>query len=102
MDLTPLEAISRTGGIAAPGVARGANSVGAADFADALAKALSSVSAAQGRAESLSQRFQLNDPSVTLEETMIALQSANISFQSLVQVRNRLLSAYHDVMNLQL
>jgi flagellar hook-basal body complex protein FliE len=74
---------------------------GASGFAEALGKALSSVNEAQQRADVLAQRFQLNDPRVTLEETMIAMQTANISFQSLVQVRNRLLSAYHDIMNLQ-
>ncbi|MFY9314381.1 MAG: flagellar hook-basal body complex protein FliE, partial [Burkholderiales bacterium] len=74
---------------------------GASGFAEALGKALSAVNQAQQRAEATARQFQLNDPNVTLEETMIALQTANISFQSLVQVRNRLLSAYQEVMNLQ-
>jgi flagellar hook-basal body complex protein FliE len=29
------------------------------------------------------------------------MQKANISFQTMVQVRNRLVSAYHDMMNMQ-
>ena len=33
---------------------------------------------------------------------MVALSKANISFQELVQVRNRVVSAYHDIMNLQI
>ncbi|MGQ0509191.1 MAG: flagellar hook-basal body complex protein FliE [Betaproteobacteria bacterium] len=99
--LSPLEPVTRTGGISPTAAARAFSAQGAGNFADALSKALSSVSEAQQRAEALSQRFQLNDQGVTLEETMIAMQTANLSFQSLVQVRNRLLSAYHDVMNLQ-
>jgi len=102
MDLSPLDAVSRVGVTSPPVAVRRGTATGVSDFADALGRALSSVSEEQGRAAALSRRFQLNDPGVTLEETMIALQSANISFQALVQVRNRLLSAYHDVMNLQL
>jgi flagellar hook-basal body complex protein FliE len=36
-----------------------------------------------------------------LHEVMIELQKASISFQEMVQVRNRLVSAYNDVMNMQ-
>lgn len=101
MDKLSIDAISRVGNLAPLEVARGAGAAGAGGFADALGKALASVNDAQVRAQSAAQRFQLNDPDVTLEESMIAMQTANISFQSLVQVRNRLLSAYHEIMNLQ-
>jgi flagellar hook-basal body complex protein FliE len=102
MDISGIDAIARANGMAPIAAARHAGAPGASGFADALGKALASANEAQQRAETLSRQFQLNDPGVTLEETMIALQTANVSFQSLVQVRNRLLSAYHDVMNLQL
>jgi flagellar hook-basal body complex protein FliE len=101
MDISAISAIARAGGVAPLDAARGAGAAGASGFAEALGKALSSVNEAQQRAEAMARQFQLNDPNVTLEETMIAMQTANISFQSLVQVRNRLLSAYHEIMNLQ-
>jgi flagellar hook-basal body complex protein FliE len=101
MDKLSIDAISRVGALAPLEAGRGAGSSGASGFAEALGKALSSVNDAQQRASTLAQRFQLNDPEVTLEESMIAMQTANISFQSLVQVRNRLLAAYHEIMNLQ-
>lgn len=101
MDISSIDAIARPGGLAPLDAARRAVPAGAGGFADALGKALSSVNEAQQRAEATARRFQLNDPNVTLEETMIAMQTANVSFQSLVQVRNRLLSAYHEIMNLQ-
>ena len=44
----------------------------------------------------------MGDPAVSLEETMLSIQTANVSFQSLVQVRNRMVSAYHDIMNMQI
>jgi len=101
MDISSIDAIARAGGLAPLGAARATGPAVASGFADALGKALASVNETQQRAETMSRQFQLNDPNVTLEETMIALQTANISFQSLVQVRNRLLSAYHEIMNLQ-
>jgi flagellar hook-basal body complex protein FliE len=72
-----------------------------ADFTKALNQALEQVSVKQSEAGSLAQRFQLGDTNVSLEKTMVALQTANISFQALVQVRNRVVEAYKDVMNMQ-
>lgn len=72
-----------------------------ADFTQVLNKALHQVSTQQSQAGELAQRFQLGDPNVSLEKTMVALQTASISFQALVQVRNRMVSAYQDIMNMQ-
>jgi flagellar hook-basal body complex protein FliE len=71
------------------------------DFLKALEGALEKVNTSQSEASELSKKFQLNQEDVSLEETMIAIQKANISFQAAVQVRNRLVSAYHDIMNMQ-
>lgn len=73
----------------------------AGSFAGKLKEALQTVSAEQNRADELQRRFQYGESGVSLEETMLATQTANVSFQALVQVRNRLLSAYHDIMNMQ-
>ena len=69
-------------------------------FGGALDSALKSVSAGQQQAESLQQQFQLENPNVSLEETMIALNKSQISFQAAVQVRNKLVQAYESVMNM--
>jgi flagellar hook-basal body complex protein FliE len=92
--LKPLEGLSRAAGAAAP-------ATGAADFGQMLTNALKSVDQAQSQSEALASRFEAGEPNVSLEQTMIAMQKANISFQELVQVRNKLVSAYHDVMNMQ-
>jgi flagellar hook-basal body complex protein FliE len=73
----------------------------AGGFGDALKAALESVNQAQGEASDLGRRFQMGDTSVSLEETMIAMQKSSISFAATVQARNRLMSAYHDIMNMQ-
>jgi flagellar hook-basal body complex protein FliE len=82
------------------GSARKAGGSGA-DFAQVLKSALDSVNQAQRAAEGLAARFELGDPGTRLHEVMIALQKANVSFQAMVEVRNRLVAAYHDIMNMQ-
>ncbi|MDQ9170817.1 flagellar hook-basal body complex protein FliE [Oxalobacteraceae bacterium R-40] len=82
----------------------GADVAGKADkpnFADALTASLNQVNSMQSRAEQLGKRFALGDDSVNLSDVMIAGQKANIAFQATVQVRNKLVSAYHDIMNMQ-
>ena len=72
-----------------------------ADFAGALKATLEQVGAAQKKAEGLGQRFAAGDDSVNLSDAMIAMQKASIAFQATVQVRNKLVAAYHDIMNMQ-
>lgn len=71
------------------------------DFAEALKASLDQVNNTQHKAEVLGQRFALGDESVNLSDVMISMQKASISFQATVQVRNKLVSAYHDIMNMQ-
>jgi len=80
-----------------PGAAQKAPAAG---FADALKGALDAVSRSQAQASDLARRFQENDPAVSLEQTMIASAKASVSFQALVQTRNRLVQAYQDIMNM--
>jgi len=70
-------------------------------FSDALKGALSSVSAAQNEAARLQREVQLENPKVSLEETMVAIQKAQIGFQATLHVRNRMVQAYTDIMNMQ-
>ncbi len=70
-------------------------------FGAALESALRSVSAAQNHSQHLQHEVQLENPAVSLEETMVAMQKAQIGFQATLQVRNRLVQAYTDVMNMQ-
>ena len=70
-------------------------------FQQAFSQALSQVSATQNQAAQLQREVQFGNPNVSLEQTMIAMQKAQIGFQSAVQVRNRLVQAYTDIMNMQ-
>lgn len=71
------------------------------DFSDALKASLDNVASAQNNADQMGQKFSLGDDSVNLSDMMIAMQKANISFQATVQVRNKLVSAYQEMMNMQ-
>jgi flagellar hook-basal body complex protein FliE len=70
-------------------------------FSDALKNSLEQVSNSQKNAEDLGNRFAMGDDSVSLSDTMIAMQKSTIAFQATVQVRNKLVSAYHEIMNMQ-
>jgi len=81
--------------------AAGAATVRTADFAAALKNAVEQVNGTQQEATQLARDFELGKPGANLQDVMVSMQKANISFQTMVQVRNRLVSAYHDMMNMQ-
>ena len=74
---------------------------GKSDFAAVLKASIEQVNGSQQQAANLARDFELGATSASLPEVMISMQKANISFQQLVQVRNKLVSAYHDIMNMQ-
>jgi flagellar hook-basal body complex protein FliE len=82
-------------------VGRGVESSDRLDFQTVLKDAVRGVSDAQSTAQSKAQAYQLGDDSTTLEDVMISIQKANLAMQGMVQVRNRLVEAYREVMNLQ-
>ncbi len=72
-----------------------------ASFADALRQSLDKVNDAQLSAQALSKQFALGDERVSLSDMMIERQKASLSLQATIQVRNKLVSAYHEVMGMQ-
>ena len=74
---------------------------GEPDFQDVLKKAVLSVNEAQNSAQAKVQSFSTGESNMTLEEVMVSLQKANLSFQTMIAVRNRLVDAYKEVTNLQ-
>jgi flagellar hook-basal body complex protein FliE len=73
---------------------------GGTDFAAVLENSIAQVNQTQQQAEGMAANFAAGDSSANLHEVMISLQKANVSFQEMVQVRNKLVTAYHDVMNM--
>lgn len=89
-------------GISSAAAMQNTQRTGKVNFSDALKASLDQVNKVQVDAEQLGKNFAMGDDSVSLSDVMIAGQKANISFQATVQVRNKLVSAYHDIMNMQI
>ena len=89
------------GPVAPTGVAEtgGATKV---SFSDALKNSLDAVNAEQVKAGELGQAFAAGDDKVALSDVMISMQKASINMQATIQVRNKLVSAYHEIMNMQI
>ena len=70
------------------------------DFTTVFRKSLDQVNNVQQHAAKLARDFELGAPDANLTEAMISMQKASISFQYTLQVRNKMISAYQDIMNM--
>lgn len=96
------QAVARAG-LSTSGVplAREGAQVQKGSFQQALTKALGQVDASISDAARLQREVQLDSPGASLEATMVAMQKAQIGFQATLQVRNRLVQAYTEIMSMQ-
>ncbi len=92
---------SSLSGLASSGRTGTANESTKVSFSDSLKRMLDSVNDQQSKADDLSKRFALGEDNVNLSDVMIERQKASLSLQATVQVRNKLVSAYHEIMNMQ-
>lgn len=72
------------------------------DFASALRATLDNVNDLQVKSEQLGEQFALGDNHVQLSDVMISMQKASIALQTTVQARNRIVSAYQEIMGMQI
>lgn len=103
--LGALGGVGALGGTAGGATAKALGSAAgssAPSFVDMLQKSLQQVNTDQNAADTAAVQYQTGQNNVSLEDAMVSMQKANISFQAAVQVRNRLVSAYTDVMNMQI
>jgi flagellar hook-basal body complex protein FliE len=84
---------------AAPTQGNGAATAGS--FASAMKASLDKISDDQKTAIGESQAFELGSSNVSLNDVMVDMQKANVGFQFGLQVRNKLVSAYNDIMQMQ-
>ncbi len=69
-------------------------------FVEMLEQAINTVNETQQHASDLRTRFEMGDQSVDIAEVMVAASQSSISFEALMQVRNKFLTAYQDIMNM--
>jgi flagellar hook-basal body complex protein FliE len=70
------------------------------NFGDVLRQSIDSVSAQQSAAQTLVTRFEAGAPDVSVAEVMVAMQKSSLSFTAMNEVRNRLVDAYQQIMNM--
>ncbi|MGL6070833.1 flagellar hook-basal body complex protein FliE [Craterilacuibacter sp.] len=81
--------------------ANAAQQPGAVEFGDVLKSTLEQVNSAQQASQDLQKSFELGDEGVNVQDVMVSMQKASLSFQTMVQARNKLVSAYQEIMNTQ-
>ena len=81
-------------------VVQAAPEAGAPSFSDMLGNAINKVSDTQQASSQLSNAFEIGKTGVDLTDVMIASQKASVSFQAITQVRNKLVQAYQDIMQM--
>ncbi|WP_370978922.1 flagellar hook-basal body complex protein FliE [Agaribacterium sp. ZY112] len=69
-------------------------------FNDVLASAVDKVNEVQQASKAMSNAYLQGDSNIDVTDVMIASQKASVAFESMVQVRNKLVEAYRDVMNM--
>ena len=81
-------------GVGAPGA------TGSVSFAAVLRNGIERVNEAQAQSSAAQRAFERGDPNVDLPQVMIDMQKASIAFRGAVEVRNRMISAYQEIMNM--
>ncbi len=93
-----LQSATRVGVPTAPPVAApGANS-----FANVLQQGLEKVSSQQAKSSQLASQFERGVPGIELPQVMLEAQKSSVSFRALVEVRNKFVEAYREIMNMPL
>ncbi|MDH4274762.1 MAG: flagellar hook-basal body complex protein FliE [Gammaproteobacteria bacterium] len=71
------------------------------NFGELLKQAIDGVNEVQNKADDLKQAFEVGEQGVDLPQVMVATQKAKVAFSAMVEVRNKLLEAYQEVMRMQ-
>ncbi len=93
--LNQMRILSQNNVLPEPGASNGA------DFSKLLSDSIGQVNELQKESREMKTAFEMGDPGVDIPEVMIAVQKASLSFEAITEVRNKLLSAYQEVMNMQ-
>lgn len=93
-------AANGAGALGGAAQANGTTQSGATEFAKLLKQGIDSVNESQTTAGNLATAFERGVPGVELPQVMLEMQKANVSFRALTEVRNRLVGAYQEIMNM--
>ncbi|MBE8168342.1 MAG: flagellar hook-basal body complex protein FliE [Shewanella sp.] len=82
------------------GLIREVNNTSGGDFSELLSMAMGNINQLQANSANLASRLEMGDTTVTLSDTVIAREKASVAFEATVQVRNKLVDAYKEIMNM--
>jgi flagellar hook-basal body complex protein FliE len=98
--LAQMRALQAQAGIDQPQAKQGLNQTQNVDFASILKESVDSVNNQVKTANSLATALERGESNVTLAEVMIEKQKASVGFEAMKRVRNDLISAYKEIMNM--
>jgi flagellar hook-basal body complex protein FliE len=100
--LAQIRALSAQASAQATTPAAAKPAAGGDSFGSVLKSSIDSVNNAQADASRLQRLFESGDPNTDLSSVMLATSKAQVGFRGMVEVRNRMVSAYQDIMNMQI
>jgi len=103
MSISSIESVLQQMRVLAPAMGAAPASGGeaaAGGFAGELQKSLARISEAQTHAYGQAEAFEMGKPGVALNDVMVDMQKANIAFQTGIQVSNKVVAAYQEIMNM--
>lgn len=95
--LVHMRAMNEKAGLTTPQALQNPDQV---DFSRIFRESIDAVNAAQMNAVEMKRAFQTGEEGIELPQVVVALEKASISFEAMNQVRNKLLSAYQEIMNM--
>ncbi len=98
--LDQMRALSGSMGLPDVGAAQGQTGPVTTSFSKVLEESVSKVNEQQGVAQDLVTGFQTGSGTASVAEVMVAMQKASLSFTAMTQVRNKLVDAYQEIMNM--
>ena len=105
--LQQMQQMAKAAGTSAPAEVGAANlttnvQAPAAGFGNMLSRAINNVNQLQQESSQLARQVETGDGGVSLVRAMIASQKSSVAFQATLQVRNKVATAYKDIMNMPL
>lgn len=102
MNINQVLSQMRTMSLQAAGSAQETQEAGNTDFSTLLQRSIASVNDAQQSAGKMAETFETGSSNISLADVMVAGQKASVSFQAMLQVRNKLVDAYQEVMRMSM
>ena len=100
MDIKDIVRLPELAGLRAPEISKTDDGKAAHPFADVLASSLDEVNTLQQKADAAATSLATGD-TMSLHDTMIAMEQADLSFRLMMQVRNKIVDAYQEIMRMQ-